>query len=82
MKGSECPRPRSGCDGCPHCERAKAQLDGCGIDYVALELHRHFPHRALRALSGADTFPQVFINDEPIGGADDLEQWLGAREAA
>lgn len=71
-----------GREGCPHCERAKAQLDGRGIAYVSLELHRHFPHRALRALAGADTFPQVFVNGEHIGGAGDLEQWLGAREAA
>jgi len=34
------------------------------------------------SLPGADTFPQVFVNGEHIGGADDLEQWLGAREAA
>ena len=68
--------------GCPHCERAKAGLRARGIEYVALELHRDFPHRALRALSGGDTFPQVFINGEHIGGADDLEQWLGDRAAA
>ena len=71
-----------GRDGCPHCERAKAQLMGRGIDYVGLDLHRHFTHRALRALSGADTFPQVFVNGELIGGADELEKWLAEREAA
>jgi glutaredoxin-like protein len=71
-----------GRSGCPHCERAKAQLEARGIDFVALDLHRDFPHRLLRALSGADTFPQVFIDGNHIGGADDLEEWLGAREAA
>jgi glutaredoxin-like protein len=69
-------------EGCPHCERAKAQLRGHDIDFVALELHKNFPHRALRALSGGDTFPQVFVNGELIGGADELEQWLARREAA
>jgi peroxiredoxin/glutaredoxin len=68
--------------GCPHCDRAKAQLDARDIEYAALELHRDFSHRTFRALTGADSFPQVFINGEYIGGADDLEAWLGVRDAA
>jgi len=68
--------------GCPHCERAKAQLKARGIHFTALELHRDYPHSVLRAMAGAETFPQVFINGEHIGGADDLEQWLAHREAA
>jgi len=68
--------------GCPHCARAKVYLQQVGLDYDELELLRHYPHRALRALSGGDTFPQVFINGEHIGGADDLERWLGQRAAA
>jgi glutaredoxin-like protein len=68
--------------GCPHCERAKRQLREHGYDYDELELLKHYPHRALRALSGGDSFPQVFINGELIGGADALEQWLQQRQAA
>jgi len=68
--------------GCPHCARAKVYLQQAGLDYDELELLRHYPHRALRALSGGDTFPQVFINGEHIGGADELERWLGQRAAA
>lgn len=68
--------------GCPHCERAKAQLQENSYDYEELELLKHYPHRALRALSGGDSFPQVFINGELIGGADALEQWLQQRQAA
>lgn len=69
-------------DGCPHCSRAKAQLKARGIAFAELQLNRHYPHRALRALSGAETYPQVFINGKLIGGADDLEAWLKARRAA
>ncbi len=68
--------------GCPHCERAKIQLAGQGIDFDVLELNQHYPHRALRALSGGDTYPQVFIGGEYIGGADELETWLGNQQEA
>jgi glutaredoxin-related protein len=53
-----------------------------GYDFDELELLRNYPHRALRALSGGDTYPQVFINGELIGGADDLTTWLQEKAAA
>jgi len=68
--------------GCPHCTRAKGLLQEHGFDYEELELLKHYPHRALRALSGGDTFPQVFIDGGLIGGADELEAWLARRAAA
>lgn len=68
--------------GCPHCSRAKINLQERGIDFDELELLKHYPHRALRALSGGDTFPQVFVNGRHIGGADELESWLAERDAA
>ena len=35
-------------------------------------------------VADATTYPQVFVNGEHIGGADDLESWLssGGRKAA
>lgn len=68
--------------GCGHCERAKNQLAERGIEYAELELQKQFPHKALRAMSGRDTFPQVFINGVSIGGADDLEKWFDDRAVA
>jgi glutaredoxin-like protein len=68
--------------GCPHCSRAKVLLREHGMDFDELELLKNYPHRALRALSGGDTYPQVFINGHHIGGADELEEWLQEREAA
>ncbi len=62
--------------GCPHCARAKASLRNAGIEFESLELNSEFTDRTLRAVSGATTVPQVFINGERIGGADDLENWL------
>ena len=66
--------------GCPHCTKAKDMLDVAGITYEALELNRDFSDRTLRAVSAATTVPQVFINGALIGGADDLESWLGDRQ--
>ncbi len=62
--------------GCPHCARAKAALRDAGIDFEALELNTDFSDRTLRAVSGKTSVPQVFVNGELIGGADDLEAWL------
>ncbi len=68
--------------GCPFCEAAKARLAAEDIAYTELELNRHYRHAALRALSGRETYPQVFINGEHVGGADDLDRWLTTRAAA
>jgi glutaredoxin-like protein len=68
--------------GCPHCARAKARLQEAGIAYEELTLNREFTDRTLRAVAGGTSVPQVFVNGEHIGGADDLEQWLKRRKAA
>lgn len=65
-------------DGCPHCVRAKSALRDAGIHFDALELNNEFSERTLRALTGRTTLPQVFVNGELIGGADELESWLSA----
>ena len=65
-------------DGCPHCVRAKSALRDASIDFDALELNNEFSERTLRAITGRTTLPQVFVNGELIGGADELETWLSA----
>ncbi len=62
--------------GCPHCARAKGLLRDAGIEFEALELDSDYTDRTLRAVTAAHTFPQIFINGEHIGGADDLQAWL------
>ena len=62
--------------GCPHCSRAKAALRKAGIGFEALELNGEYTDRTLRAVSGGSTLPQVFIDGQLIGGADELEAWL------
>lgn len=67
--------------GCPFCAKAKAMLHNAGIEYEELELNRDYTDRSLRAIAHASTVPQVFVNGERIGGSDDLERWLKARNS-
>jgi glutaredoxin-like protein len=67
-------------DGCPFCFKAKGMLDDEGLDYIELSLEA-IGLTALRALTGRETVPQVFINGKHIGGSDDLEAYLAAQPA-
>jgi glutaredoxin-like protein len=68
--------------GCGHCAKAKGLLYDAGIDFEELVLNRDYTEHSLRAITGARTFPQVYINGNHIGGAEALEQWLQAKKAA
>jgi len=65
--------------GCEHCARAKGMLQDAGISFESLELNEAFTDRTVRAISGATTVPQIFVNGELIGGAAELEDWLGKK---
>jgi len=62
-------------DGCQYCAQAKALLDERGIDYVEIPLVHKVRNKALGAIAGAQTVPQVFINGQHIGGLEDLQRW-------
>lgn len=65
--------------GCPHCLRAKKALTENRYQYEEIVLGDHgVTYSSLEAVTGAGTVPQVFIDGEHIGTADDLEQWLNA----
>ena len=68
--------------GCEFCAKAKALLNEQKIGFEELVLNKDYTDQTLRAVTGAATFPQVFVNGAHIGGADDLEQWLSQRAAA
>jgi len=69
-------------EGCPHCARAKVALKERGMEFEEIVLNKAITSRSLRAATGADTVPQVFIGGRLIGGADDLQAYLKARAAA
>lgn len=62
--------------GCPFCARARALLAERGMSWDELVLGRDLPARGLRAMTGRDTVPQVFVEGEHIGGSDALEAWM------
>lgn len=63
--------------GCPHCSRAKQRLQECGLRFEEIPLgNRGLTYSSLAAVTGRGTTPQVFIEGQLIGGADELEQWL------
>jgi glutaredoxin-like protein len=64
--------------GCPHCAKAKGLLADAGIEYEELVLNQDYTDRTLRAVANATSYPQVFVDGDLVGGADDLQKWLAA----
>jgi glutaredoxin-like protein len=64
--------------GCPFCARAKHLLTNHGIEYEEIVLGQNASTRSLRAMTGAATVPQVFVDGKLIGGSEDLAAFLGA----
>lgn len=59
---------------CPYCTRAKALLKAKGVAFEEIDVTRDHETREwlVKATGGRRTVPQIFINDEPIGGFDDM----------
>lgn len=68
-----------GTDHCPHCIKAKGALEMRGIPYTDIDISK-YPHRRQDMVSlsehGASTVPQIFFNEQHVGGAEDLLQVL------
>lgn len=62
--------------GCPFCARAKALLKEKGLDYEEIVLGDGITTRTLKAVAGAATVPQVFIDGKLIGGSDALAEYF------
>ena len=63
--------------GCSHCQRARVALEEAGLSYEEIKVGQGgLSLTTLKAVSGNTTTPQVFIDGELIGGADELIQYL------
>lgn len=59
--------------GCKHCQRAKALLTSKNIPFEGIDITHNERQRLLMIyLSDRQTVPQIFFNEQPIGGASEL----------
>jgi glutathione-dependent peroxiredoxin len=65
--------------GCPYCARAKAVLKEHGLDYEEIVLGKDVTTHSLKAVTGATTVPQVFIDGQLIGGSEALAAYFGEK---
>ena len=62
---------------CPYCDQAKALLKSKGIEFEERKIGDGWTKEdLLEAVPTARTVPQIFINDELIGGFTELKQKL------
>jgi glutaredoxin 3 len=61
-------------DHCSYCQQAKRLLDSKQVSYheYRIDLNEALRSEMLARSQGRRTVPQIFINDQPIGGCDDL----------
>ena len=63
---------------CPFCDRAKALCEQKGLDYEYKMLDADYTAEELfEKVPNARTFPQIFIDEESIGGYTELEKLYG-----
>ena len=62
---------------CPYCEKAKFLCQQKEIEFNYLELGTDFEMDfILQKFPGAKTFPQIVVDDQYVGGYDDLLVFL------
>jgi glutaredoxin len=64
-------------DSCPFCVQAKALLESRGIDYEERNvMHEWTKEQLLEAVPTARTLPQIFLDENYIGGFTELKRHL------
>lgn len=64
-------------DSCPFCVQAKALLEARGIEYEERNVSKDWTReQLLEAVPNARTLPQIFLDEEHIGGFTDLRSYL------
>ncbi|MFC3023669.1 glutathione peroxidase [Vibrio zhugei] len=62
--------------GCSYCAKAKQALHDAHLQYEEVVLGQDATTVSVRAITGRDTVPQVFIGGKHIGGSEELEAYL------
>lgn len=64
-------------DACPFCTQAKALLDSKGIEYEERNImHEWTREQLLEAVPNARTLPQIFLDEQHVGGFTELRKHL------
>ena len=64
-------------DSCPFCVQAKALLESKGIEFEERNVQRDWTReQLLEAVPTARTLPQIFLDEEYIGGFTELRKYL------
>jgi glutaredoxin 3 len=67
-------------DQCPYCVQAKSLLQSRGIEYEERNINQTWTkEQLLEAVPSARTLPQIFIDDQLVGGFNELRQHLQNR---
>lgn len=61
---------------CPFCAKAKTLLTNKGLQYEEIVLGQDATLVSLKAMSGRETVPQVFIGGKHIGGSEELSAYF------
>ena len=64
-------------DQCPFCVQAKALLESKGIEYEERNVSKDWTkEQLLEAVPTARTLPQIFLDEDYVGGFNELRQRL------
>ena len=64
-------------DQCPYCDQAKALLKQKGIEFEERNVSRNWTReQLLEAVPTARTVPQIFLDEELVGGFTELKTYL------
>jgi glutaredoxin 3 len=68
-------------DYCPYCVYAKQLLDNEGLSYKEIFVDQDPEQlKIMIERSGRRTVPQIFIDEQPIGGFDDLKKLKDSKQ--
>lgn len=66
---------------CPNCDAAKKLLESKGLDYEMIDAgFEPYMRHLLAKHPEVRQMPQIFINDERIGGFAGLREWIKWKE--
>lgn len=63
---------------CPFCVAAKEMLTNAGYSFEEIQLGKDASLTSLKAMTGKETVPQVFVEGKHIGGSEALSDYLEA----